>query len=99
MKTVIHVYATSICFLADTLKNNSLEEVSAEFILTDKVDTSQLSAQEAVIKSAKLGKNGRLGQKKKICVFTVCWPTLIFYPDTKLFNGTFSRKLLGRVKM
>ena len=56
--------AISICFVADTLKNNSLEEVSAEFILTDKVDTSQLSAQEAVIKSAKLGKNGRLGKKK-----------------------------------
>ena len=31
--------------------------------------------------------------KKKICVFTVRQPTLIFGPDPKLFYGTFSRKL------
>ena len=31
--------------------------------------------------------------KKKICVFMVRRPTLIFGPDPKLFNGTFSRKL------
>ena len=32
-------------------------------------------------------------QKKKICVFTVRRPSLIFGPDPKLFYGTFSRKL------
>ena len=30
---------------------------------------------------------------KKICVFTVRRPTLIFGPDPKLFYGTVSRKL------
>ena len=35
----------------------------------------------------------KLGQKKKICVFTVCRPSLIFGPDPKLFYCTFSRKL------
>ena len=33
--------------------------------------------------------------KKKICVFTVRRPTLIFGPDPKLFYVTFNRKLLG----
>ena len=32
--------------------------------------------------------------KKKICVFTVRRPTLIFGPDPKLFYVTFTRKLL-----
>ena len=31
--------------------------------------------------------------KKKICVFTVRRPTLIFGPDPKYFYCTFSRKL------
>ena len=31
--------------------------------------------------------------KKKICVFTVRRPSLIFGPDPKLFYCTFSRKL------
>ena len=35
-----------------------------------------------------------LGQKKKICVFTVRRLSLIFGPDPKLFYCTFSRKLL-----
>ena len=34
-------------------------------------------------------------KKKKICVFTVHRPTLIFGPDPKLFYGTFSRKFLN----
>ena len=35
--------------------------------------------------------------KKKIFVFTVRRPTLIFSPDPKLFYGTFSRKLFGNL--
>ena len=36
---------------------------------------------------------GCWGQKKKICVFTVCRPSLIFGSDPKLFYGTLSWKL------
>ncbi|XP_061163616.1 uncharacterized protein LOC133172682 [Saccostrea echinata] len=39
-----------------SLTMNVLSEMRAEYIDTDKEDTSQLSAQEAVVKSAKLGK-------------------------------------------
>ena len=37
---------------------NALSEMGVEYIDIEKEDTSQLSAQEAVVKSAKLGKKG-----------------------------------------
>lgn len=38
---------------------NSLSEMGMDYIDIEKEDSSQLSAQEAVVKSAKLGKKGQ----------------------------------------
>lgn len=38
---------------------NALSEMGVDYIDTEKEDSSQLSAQEAVVKSAKLGKKGQ----------------------------------------
>lgn len=46
-------------FLLETLQMNSLSEMGMDYIDTEKEDSSQLSAQEAVVKSAKLGKKGQ----------------------------------------
>lgn len=46
-------------FLLETLQMNSLSEMGVDYIDTEKEDSSQLSAQEAVVKSAKLGKKGQ----------------------------------------
>lgn len=46
-------------FLLETLQMNALSEMGVDYIDTEKEDSSQLSAQEAVVKSAKLGKKGQ----------------------------------------
>lgn len=46
-------------FLLETLQMNALSEMGVDYIDTEKEDSSQLSAQEAVVKSAKLGKKGK----------------------------------------
>lgn len=48
-----------IIFLLETLQMNALSEMGVDYIDTEKEDSSQLSAQEAVVKSAKLGKKGQ----------------------------------------
>lgn len=48
-----------IIFFLETLQMNALSEMGVDYIDTEKEDSSQLSAQEAVVKSAKLGKKGQ----------------------------------------
>lgn len=48
-----------IIFFLETLQMNALSEMGVDYIDTEKEGSSQLSAQEAVVKSAKLGKKGQ----------------------------------------
>lgn len=51
-------YEFFFCLFVESLQMNALSEMGVEYIDIEKEDTSQLSAQEAVVKSAKLGKKG-----------------------------------------
>lgn len=51
-------YEFFVCLFVESLQMNALSEMGVEYIDIEKEDTSQLSAQEAVVKSAKLGKKG-----------------------------------------
>lgn len=45
--------------LSASLTMNVLSEIGVDYIDTDKDDSSQLSAQEAVVRSAKMGRKGQ----------------------------------------
>lgn len=52
---------------------NALSEMGVDYIDTEKEDSSQLSAQEAVVKSAKLGKKGQSIVKVYSCTIYNSW--------------------------